>query len=104
MSAGANAQQYLAAAHSILLTLEQEVRQIGFSSAHTAADALALRATELKAQIARLDVETRSAALEKQLRSRQGTTAAGGASAAAAAAKAERIAATTAHFRDIALR
>ena len=82
--------QYLAAAHSILVTLEHEVRQIGFRSAETAADALSLRATELKAQIARLEVETRNSALEKKLGAARGAQTP---STAAATAKAERIAA-----------
>ena len=61
-------QPYLTAALSVLHTLENELRaaQLG-SREEISADALALRSTELQTQIARLELETRSANLEHQL-------------------------------------
>ena len=60
---------YLSAALSVLETLERELRSAAppGSREELSADALAMRATELRTQIVRLEVEARSAALETQL-------------------------------------
>ena len=62
-------QPYLTAALSVLHTLENELRAAAApgSREEISADALALRSTELQTQIARLELETRSANLEHQL-------------------------------------
>lgn len=61
---------YLIAALNVLQTLEREVRAAAApgSREEISADALQLRASELEAQIARLEVDARSAALEAQLK------------------------------------
>ena len=60
---------YLSAALSVIETLERELRSAAppGSREEISADALSMRATELRTQIARLEVEARSAALEAQL-------------------------------------
>merc|ERR1719440_587234 len=60
---------YLTAALSVLQTLERELRSAAApgSREELSADALALRSTELQTQIARLDFDSRTLTLEKQL-------------------------------------
>jgi hypothetical protein len=61
---------YLSAALHILRTLEREIRAIAStpgSKEAIAAEALRTRSTELAAQIARLEIEARTARLEQQL-------------------------------------
>ena len=67
---------YLTASLSIIQTLEKEIRASALpgSREEISADALALRGTELHAQIARLEIEARNSVLEQMLPVGQSTS------------------------------